>query len=401
MLDQATAAPPADQDRPAIVVLAPDNTGKALADCLARKCSLIQDVNATLRHAEALFAMGKYGDARAALLQSLSRNKDQVDKFPHAIAALYEATATVTEHDGDRQKYRYFAFRSAYVLAKAPNLSPLERLTGYMRAGDISAALADGQEFDPDVTFGGPVAAEGYYRAAEELARSNGFDKVAQVLELRRLWVSARRGQSKKQRARLAAIIAAPDTDPGIARHARTILAQLERAEGDESAIDRLMQTVQAQPEGAAPVLLSSPAIPTTLEAANAKDAVRFNEPSLSAPKDGIRHYQWADIGYWVRSDGTVANVEVLRGSASQGWTRPIITMISGRRYLASKVGADDPGQYRIERVTLTYEWTTPIGSSIRRRSGIPSYRFADITRAPAPPPEAEKATPSADPSPA
>lgn len=389
MLDQDAAAPPPNLARPDIVVVAPANTGKALADCLARKCPVVEDVNATMRHAETLFAAGKYPDARSTLLRSLSRNRALVDKFPRAVAALYEAGATVAEHNGDRQEYRYFAFKSAYITARATTLSPIERLMGYVRAGDISAMLGDGQD-NEDVTFGGPIAAERYYRAAEEMARSNGFGVIAQALELRRLSISARRGESGKQRARLATIIAAPDTDPKIALHARTILARLERQEGDAAATDRLVQTVQAQPAGSAPVLIWSPPLTTTLEAQIAKDASRFGTSSPSPGGEGVSPYHWADIGYWVRPNGTVADAEVLRGSPGFGWTKPIVAMVSGRRYLASKASAEDPGQYRIERVTLTYAWEVPKGSLIRRRVGAPSFRFADLTREPSPAPSGD-----------
>ncbi len=374
MLDQSAPVSQAELDRPAIVVVAPVNTGKALAECLARQCSVIDDVNATIRHAEALFAAGKYPDARATLLRSLSRNRDAVGQYPRAVAALYEAGATVAEHNGDREEYRTLALKSAYIIAQAPSLSSVERVTGHISAGDIYVALED------------RASAEHSYLEAEDLARRDGLAKLAQAIELRRLWISGKPRDSRRQRMRLAAIIAAADTDPKLILHAQTILARLERQDGDQGATDRLVAAIQAQPAGDAPILAWSPPVPATAEQDEAKGERRYNSGSSSKQQSGVRQYQWADIGYWVRPDGLVTDTDILRGSPDTGWAKPIVSMISRRRYLASKAAADDPGQYRIERVTLTYEWLTPIGSLIRRRIGEPSYRFTDLTHEPAPP---------------
>lgn len=386
MIDQAAAPPPPNLDRPDIVVVAPANTSKALADCLARKCSVVDDVNATMRHAEALFASGKYPDARLALARSLSRNRGAVGQFPRAIAALYEASATIAEHNGDDEEYQDLSFKSAYVIANAATLAPADRLSGYARAGDVYASLVSIRLRKGDVegAIRDRASAERNYRDAERLASASGLGDLAQTMELRRLWVSARPGESGKQRARLAAIIAAPATDARVVLHARTILARLERQEGDESATDRLVAALQQQPATGAPTLVWSPPVPIFGEAQDSSSPTDAVSPTKQ--QEGVRSYRWADIGYRVQANGTVADAEVLRSSADPSWTAPIVSMIARRRYLPAKPPVDESGAYRIERVTLTYEWRTPVGSLIRRRIGTPSYRFVDLTRVPSPP---------------
>jgi hypothetical protein len=75
----AQLAPADDPAKPIIV------TGKRISDtkaaldaCLARHCPANEDIDATLAHAEALFVLGRYRDARTTLLGSLRRNKPGV-----------------------------------------------------------------------------------------------------------------------------------------------------------------------------------------------------------------------------------------------------------------------------------------------------------------------------------
>jgi hypothetical protein len=85
----------------------------------------------------------------------------------------------------------------------------------------------------------------------------------------------------------------------------------------------------------------------------------------------------WVDVGYWIRPDGSVDDIEVLRGSRTRGWEAPVLSNIASRRYAPTR---DPVGQFRVERYTLTGDYFNPSGSLIRRRGLNPRFEMQPLT---------------------
>ena len=93
---------------------------------------------------------------------------------------------------------------------------------------------------------------------------------------------------------------------------------------------------------------------------------------------DRIADRAWIDVGFWVRPDGTVSDVQLLRHGVSPEWALPLIDAIQRRRYTPA---SDDEPDYRLERYTLTAPWVVPHGTPGQRaRSRVPRVEFLDLS---------------------
>jgi hypothetical protein len=353
---------------PPIIVTAP-RTEQALAECLARRCGVREDAITSIRHAQAQFSDGAYPEARKTLLASLHRNRRANDQDPRALSALWHALARVTLHNGDLQEYRRAALRSGSILARSTAVTPSERARGEVQMADALSMTGD-----PDGAVRG-------YRRVGNTARASGDVELAQIMELRAIY--ARSTFDGRPAARRALERAAQDGTlmPRARTAALALAAQLQTRPGAKS--EALLNDVPVQPADAPTMLLWAPktSLSEQREAVNRalanNDSTLFN---LLQPRSSeAKRYSWVDIGFWIRPDGRVEEVEVLRGSQQQGWTKDVVRSVKGRRYAAFQAGSDADGRYKIERVTLTFEHQTPSGSLIRRRTGLPSYRFEEL----------------------
>ena len=178
--------------------------------------------------------------------------------------------------------------------------------------------------------------------------------------------------------------------DPMTQAAIRIIGLRMAAADGEASATDRLVEELgrAAFPK---PVLLFSPPYPPT-PLAREEGIPRLGQVRLASASDfaglvgdtvrasDIAMIQWADIGFWIRPDGSVAEAEVLRGSRERGWTEPYLHQVSRRRYSVTPGTVDGLGSYRVERFTLRGEYLTPPGSMIRLRGGPADLQIIDVT---------------------
>lgn len=354
---------------PPIIVTAKPQTEKALALCLARKCGTREDAIASIHHAQAQFADGEYPDARKTLLASLARNRGQDKEDPRAMSALWHALARVTLHNGDLQEYRRAALRSGSILARADAVTISEQVRGEVQIADALSMTGD------------PDGAVHRYRAVGREARARGEIELAEMMELRAVYARSSFDGRPAARRRLERAAEDATLTPRARTAARGLAAQLQDRPGGK--VQTLLEDVPVQSADAPLLLLRTPqsALGKQREAVNRalanNDAVLF---TMLQPRSGeARPYSWVDIGFWVRPDGSVAEAEVLRGSRNRGWTEDVVRTVQGCRYAPFAAEAGSEGRYKIERVTLTYQHQTPAGSLIRRRSGLPSYRFEEL----------------------
>jgi hypothetical protein len=358
----------AGAEPPPIIVTAKPQTAKALAECLARKCGTREDAVASIHHAQAQFADGEYPDARKTLLASLARNRGQDNADPRAMSALWHALARVTLHNGDLQEYRRAALRSGSILARADTVTKSEQVRGEVQIADALSMTGD------------PDGAVRRYRAVGRDARTRGDVELAEMMELRAVYARSTFDGRPAARRKLERAAEDAALTPRARMAARGLAAQLQDRPGK---VQALLDDVPVQSADAPLLLLRTPqsVLGKQREAVNRAlandDWVLF---TMLQPRGGeARPYSWADIGFWVRPDGSVQEAEVLRGSRNLSWTKDVLRTVQGRRYAPFAAEAGSEGRYKIERVTLTYEHQTPAGSLIRRRSGLPSYRFEEL----------------------
>jgi len=138
---------------------------------------------------------------------------------------------------------------------------------------------------------------------------------------------------------------------------------------GDKEAVDRLAARIR-QSIDAPPILLYAPPIED------------INPPPelvsiVSQSDSGIR---FADVGYWIRPDGRIADAELLRTNGLGQWSPVILKQVRARRYVPPKLAEGEPGLYRIDRFTVRATMGTRLGTRIEQRTGRLSVHVIDLT---------------------
>jgi hypothetical protein len=362
-----------------VTALPLDEGKQELADCLARKCAPLEDIAATLKYADALFSAGDYRRASAVLSRSTGRNGDEARRYPNAVAGLYRALARVSIHQGDGDRYRSSSFAVIRSLeAGLPDSDP--RIVG----GRLEAA-------EMHANLGEAGAAEAMYDSAAMQARKIGRPDLAATADLRRALFEHRRGLPEG-RIRMEAI--AGRTDPETRTQqlaARIMLARIDREKGNLESSNRLVEDL-ARLGLRAPALIYAPPIELARSVNRAgsasfggiggsstgADAVPTRSEPMMEPREGFDY--WADVGFWIESDGRVAEVELLRSKGPSHWLQPVLKSIAGRIYTSSKTGG--ASTYRIERFSYTSLTEQRTGSRIVGHSAQGRIESIDLTPA-------------------
>jgi hypothetical protein len=353
--------------------------------CAHGGCTPREDIIASIRYAEGLFRSGGYAEARKVLQRTARRVAPAEAQEPIAVSELYYATATVARHDGEQAVVRSAIYDSARVLREhlPPDAAP--RLAAEL---DVADLIADGRYARQAMPL---------YRRTMERAREAGQAKVAALATVRMANLAYGLRRDGEGTALLQGLLKDPSPDmAGFRIVARVLIARNARQRGNKDANEALFAALASGPRVPAPLLIWSPPFPYE------------PDPSSRDPFDPRRNSQvgssdvigigWADIGFLIRPDGRVDQAEWLRGNRDARWARALVAIIGQRRY-APFGRADDVGTYRVERLTLTADYGTPVGSLIRRRAFRPHWETLDITGAdpgePAPTPAAQTTTPS------
>lgn len=295
------------------------------AKCVRGECTPLRDAQATIALAEQDFRDGDYVKAKALLAAAISRNKDKGAEAPRAVAAIYEALATVSLHEGDQDDYRRAV------------AGQVKTLRDNLPADDVAVQAAATALGDMWIKLGRYRDAEASFHGIEEQALAQGQAYPAMMAGMKRVWLAAARGKTREATSMLDALELRPIAqEPGFRTALRVVRLRLAVRAGDDATITRLAGKIGAE-QGGPPVLIWQPAYPGNA-AIEANDVARsFGDvdamPLRSAELASI---QWVDIGFWVRPDGRTEEVEILRGSRSPAWAPAIVKQVSGRRYAAS-----------------------------------------------------------------
>nr|WP_295663051.1 hypothetical protein [Polymorphobacter sp.] len=371
-----TTAVPAPAIEPPITI-----TGTRLKDyaaavdaCVAGPCSPKKDIVVSIRYAEALFRGGDYIGARGVLAKAVRRQAGAGAVEPVALSQLYLAQANVAAHYGEQRDVRTATYASARVTHEFLPADSPDRLWADLRVADLRLVNDRADGFKA-------------YRKVAADARAAGQPSIAAAADIHRAW-ALHKTRLDSEAVRLLAELAATPGDAARPYRlvARVLTARIARDRGDKAAIDTVLRDIAGEPDPGQPLLVYSPPLPRPTDP--------FYVDPFDVPVDHVvkssdyAGLQWVDIGFGIATDGTVDTPEVLRSSRSSTWAAPLVKMIAGRRYTpsAATAGDDVPGHYRIERYTLTADFSVPVGSLIRRRSREPHYEELDLTDGNAPP---------------
>ncbi len=360
LLSMLVAAPEAVQVRvepkPDIVVTANrvTDTRKTLDACLARTCGPVEDIQASLAHAENLFVAGDYRQARRVLRGSISRNDRHAPGYPLEVSDLYRAYSRVAIHLGEGKSYKWATWGIRNALGAGLATDDIRLFGAELDIAGMQASLKDVK------------AARSTYRRLIRRSLARGRPDLAATVRIREAWLSQMERKPAITRRKLHDITNDPDERVAVQRMAaRILLARLDRLEGKPESSDSLIEELRDFPfEKRA--LLYAPTIEPE------RDKAGFDKV-------------WADIGFWIRPDGRIADVEILRQSGGSDWLKPVLKSIRGRIYSPLQ-GENQEGSFRVERYTYTSLWVFESGSRIRSRTGEPRIEFHDLTGRDAPP---------------
>ena len=377
-----------------------------LAACLARRCPVNEDVDATMALTEVLFLEGQYEEARATVRASLARNRHQAARYPEPVADLHRVVGRLSGTLG----FDRMALQSTHrILNSLQEGLPQEDHRHFTARLEIAEAqLAQGRLLGARRTLG----------ELARHARAAGRTDVADMAELRRLWydyIAYPYGDVRSQIVRMSRL-----TDPAQrirAAGAKVLLARIYQLEGDEAAAGALLaqlgqgNSARRRVIYAPPYQLTRQEVPSIFDVGAstmmASDGVtgsrsfghnqRFlgGNQSLNTGNSLMRlpenmRSMWIDIGFWVMPDGGVAGLELLRHGADPGWAEPLLESVRGRRYST----AGEPS-YRVERYTYTSRLEAATGTRGTVRSPRARAEYFDLTDPgqPAPPPPTAPAT--------
>lgn len=369
-LQAAPVTEASQQPRPGDVVVTGRRQRDALAACIARGCPPAEEVETAMNASTESFYQGKYEESKSTLRRTVERNKRYAAQMPGKMSDLYATYADVAEHEGDTAAFRQSLVASVDVLREHAGPDSPATLAAAVRIGDMY------------VGSGMMSAADDAYRAARDDAARRGQVRTAGMINLKRAWLAA----SGTSRTRARALVEETERDYGqdqeVARQLRTLRIRLAMRDGDDKATDALLAELRKTPT-AAPVVIYDPPYPRIApEAANGFDpsgAIALKGRSSSGLMDP-GDYRWADIGFWVRPDGSTEDAQVLRHSQSGNWAKPLLAQVVKRRYAPLAADPGSPGRYRIERYTLRPIWQQPTGSRVRKRMGQETLHVLDLT---------------------
>ena len=355
-------------------------TSRDLAACLLRRCPPDEDVAATLRHADILVLDGDYRGARAVLRAAIGRNRSSARAYPVPLSALYRGAATVDLHLGESTGYILNTVKTRDALRSALPHEDARLLMAQLEVGDMRARLGYAQE------------AERHYRGVADAAEEGGHPLVAAAATIRLAWLFSTRADvgdmgadelRSKARDLMTTLLASPTAarDRRVRLGALGVLVATATGSEQAGAATALVRkaSLQATTTGVRPTqILAEPLLDGNMAAAAARSTAGG---STTNRLGGSQRDRWADVGFWVRPDGRVGDIEIVRARGSTDWLAPALTQIGSRLYTRSIAEPGDPGYYMLERFTLTSDWDlSAIGSHMRQRSPVKHIRSLDLT---------------------
>ncbi|MFD1952100.1 hypothetical protein ACFSGX_15105 [Sphingomonas arantia] len=344
---------------------------RALAECIARKCPPNEDIDRTLAVVETQFLAGHYAAARSVLNRAISRNARFAKDYPRPVADLYRVTGRVAIHLGEGEAYRRAVYGIGRSIRAGLPDDSVESLSADIETGEMNSGLG---QYD---------RAQAVYGDVVKRARKANRPDIATMVQLRQAILRDSIGFTSDARRDLTAVVDA--TDPArrpFAMAARILLARLDRRAGRTDSTDAVIAAFARNPTPM-PILIH-----------DAPVGVGLGSGAVNWIATRSFDDAWGDFGFWIRPDGTVADIELLRHSENDpAWARPVLVSLAARRYTPFAAPDDNPGgAYHVERYTLTSLMMSDSRSRIRRHGPTARYERLDLA---AEPPAPTPASPS------
>ncbi|OWK32247.1 tetratricopeptide repeat protein [Sphingomonas mucosissima] len=352
-------------------------TGKRLEEahdaCVRGECTVLRDAQASIALAEARFRDGKYLQAKNLLGRAIRRNRAKAASDPKPVAALYEAFATVSLHEGNQDDYRSAVY------------SQVRTLRDHLPPDDPAVQTASTAIGDMWLKVNDPREAIRAYELTEREALRSGQHAVAMLAAMRRVTLMNAQNRTPEAIAVLDDLNKRPIAQTAGYRNALQIIRL--RLSARNAGGEELAKLIRALPtrQGEAPLLMKSPRYESITPVTAQRAAALAQAEGAGGAHNGCRTMgvdavRWADVGFWIRPDGRTADAEILRSSKGAVWTDVVLKQIAGRQYSASAADKDSPGFYKIERLTQRSAYVTPECSTIARRVMTNGFETLDLT---------------------
>ncbi len=363
LLQAATATAPAPPPENDIIVVARNVAGakRALDACIAQQCPPDEEIKAALVYATRQFLAGDYTPARQTLMKTRHRTAKFDGQYPTAVSDLHRALNNLANLDGRPDPARSSAFDATDALRAG--LAPDDPLILLQRL-DTARQWAKEGRLDATTPILNDVASQ---------ARKKGYYSVE--------------AQALFQGAVLFAALA--NTDPGYQNAAKRWRNRIaERIDADFAEYRGALGLLDTQISALAVKRRDRDRFVADVKTIATTDAVLLREPEAS--QFGLigtaanSQPEWADVAFWVRPDGSVADVKVMGRSKSPPgpWLGHKLTVVAGRRYAPLQSPVDQRGIYRVERYSMVYPLRTATGGRIAVRSQTGHLETTDITLA-------------------
>lgn len=339
---------------------------RALDACIARQCPPNEEIKTALVYATRQFLAGDYASSRQTLLKTRHRTAKFGAKYPIEVSDLHRALNSLANLDGRPDSARLSALDAADALKAG--LSPddplilLQRLDTagqFAREGRIVAA----RQILDDVAS--KAHKKGYY-GVEAQALFRGATLYAAL---------ANASPDYRDTAKLWRNRIAKRTEPEFAEY-RDALGLL----------DVKIAALNAKPHELARIIAEAKPVVGDETVLLSEPQVYFSDTESQVEGYGAGNTapEWADVAFWVRPDGSVADVTVVGRSKSPpgSWLAKKVKAVAGRRYAPLKRPSNDPGLYRVERYSMVHSLGTSTGSHIPIRSARGQLETTDVTLA-------------------
>lgn len=352
------SVPPANDD---IVVFARNvaSAKRTLEACIARQCPPSEEIKAALVYSTRQFLAGDYTPARQTLMRTRYRTAKFAPQYPTEVSDLHRALNSLANLDGHPDAARLSAFDATDALRAG--LAPDDPLILLQRL-DTARQFAREGRLDSSTQILNNVVSKahkkGYYSVeAQALFQGAGLFAALAIAD------PAYRNGAKLWRNRIA-----------------------ERTESEFAEYRDALGLLDAQIAALAVRRRDRDRVLASAQPAAMAGAMLLREPEVSdfglVGRDANTKPEWADVAFWVRADGSVADVVVLGRSKSPpgSWLARKLEAVAGRRYAPLKSPVDRRGIYRVERYSMVYPLLSVTESRMPVRSSRGHLETTDIT---------------------
>lgn len=368
LLQTATLPAAVPRQDEQVVVLGPrlEQTGAALADCIARHCPPREEIAASVAHASEQFIAGDLDGARSTLHRARARNGRYAKTLPTQVSSLLAFDADIAGLTGYANWQRIGTIDSVSALRAGLASDDPRILAQRMRIADV-------------------FARQGRLYAAVAM-----YDRIGRDAAV--AGQSVMRGRAMFGAAKLYAVAAS--LDPAFAEEARHRIAAVQQSSEPELQPFKdgtiALRARVAELAGRAKDFHAAVA---DAQAVRSADAVLISTPrvDLQAIADGSvgvgfaydAKDQWVDLGFRIAPDGSVRDIVAQRSGAraDKAWIAYMERNVAQRRYLPLAQAPDGPGLLRMERFLLVSDLGGSTRSRIRRAVGVPRVETVDLTR--------------------